>query len=252
MIKKFHSFILVISTFSIFLLSSCSNPLDKEYHRHTAEDDYRRIVEMEKLDSTQTRLLAKFMVEHGLIGSHILEYHATYRDILNQAIKEDEQKRIEAEKNKVQKNYAQLHTLDKLRNLSKSLKVTIIENEILEVLPEEEEPKAKSKAKAKKPEVAIDKNTLTYKVAFINISQKPIKAFKGDVIFVDLFQSKVKGLTLSNFEGIGVGDTLLQVIKLNLNEASSSSSISTGLKREFIKPEWHPERLIFTDGQIIE
>jgi hypothetical protein len=247
MIKSIHSFILFGAiAVSSLLFSSCSNPLDKEYHRHTAEDDYRRIVEMEKLDSAETKLLAKFMVEHGLIGSHVLEYHATYRHILDEAKKAEENKKIEQEKAQKKNDYA-MHTLDKLKNLSKSLKVTILDNPMEEET--EEDPKAKTKGKKTEP---IDKNILSYRIAFINIGTKDIKAFKGEVMFVDLFQAKVRGITISNFQGLAVADTIEQVVKVNLNEVNTSSTLSLGLNREFIKPEWHPERIIYKDGQIIE
>jgi hypothetical protein len=249
MIKSFYSFIVLgAGAFAMnFMASSCS-PLDKEYHRHTAEDDYRRIVEMEKLDTNDTKLMAKYMVERGLIAPHVLEYHATYRHILEEAKKEEERHRIEQTKAKHERDFAQMHTKDKLQNLSKALKVTILENEI--PLPEPD-PKAKGKAKKEKAE-PTDKNILNYRIGFINVGEKEIKAFKGEIAFIDLFQTKVKGITFSNFQNVAPGDTLIQNVKVNLNEINNSTSLSPGITREDLKPEWHPERLIYIDGQIIE
>lgn len=237
-------------TAAIFALSSCSfDPIDKKYSKHTADDDFRRIYEISSIDSTDKVLLAEYMVHHQLIGPHILELHDTYKDILAKAKKEKEL--YEIEKRKKGKNneidIAKSHEIEKIKNLKKVLYVDFVKQEDLLEEPTELAPK-----KGKKPAPVVNKNLITFDVMFKNISDKDIRAFKGDINFYDIFHTEIKKITYTSFREIPVGDSIVQKFTVDINEVNTASTTYNDLKKENIKVEWLPDRLIHTDDTVIE
>ncbi|MCS6823323.1 MAG: hypothetical protein NZ529_03445 [Cytophagaceae bacterium] len=242
--KPLHTFyntsLIIVATTVLF---SCTNPVDKRYSKSTAEDDYRRIKELKKLDSADLQLLAHFMVEKGLVGAHILEMHATYRDILEEAKRQRENQNKERNKKNLETNFAIKHEREKIEKINNALKI---------VLKKEDIDTIETKKKNKKNEKLAPKNIVQYKVYFINVQEKPIKAFKGDIIFNDLFYTELKRYTITSFVTLNPSDTITHTIRLNLDEANTSDKTFIGLKPSMLKPNWIPDRLIFTDNSIIE
>lgn len=234
---------------TIVVLSSCSfDPIDKKYSKHTADDDFRRINEISNIDSLDKVLLAEYMVHHQLIGPHILELHDTYKDILNKAKREKEM--YEIEKRKKGKNneidIAKSHEIEKIKNLKKVLYVDFVKQD--EIVEETElTPK-----KGKKPTPPANKNIITFDVMFKNISDKDIRAFKGDINFYDTFHSEIKKVTYTSFREIPVGDSIVQKFVVDLNEVNTAGNTYNDLKKDNIKVEWLPDRLIHTDDTVIE
>ncbi len=245
-IKSNYLLILLVSTVAI---SSCSfDPIDKTYSKHTADDDYRRIREISSIDSADAILLGRYMIDHQLVGSHVMELHTTYNDILNQAKKE--KNRYEIEKRKKGKNeidIAQRHENEKIRNLKKVLDVDFVKPDT--TLESDEFIISK---KGKKPSVPVNKNIITYEVMFKNISDKGIRAFKGDINFYDTFHSEIKKVTFTSFEEIPVNGYTVQKFTINLDEASKGNSLYKNINKDCIKVEWLPDRLIHTDDTVIE
>jgi hypothetical protein len=234
---------------SIFVFSSCSlDPVDKTYSKHTADDDYRRIKEISSIDSTDAVLLGKYMIEHGLVGAHVLELHATYKDILNEAKKEKEKYEIEKrKKGKNEIDVAKSHEVEKIRNLQKVLSVDFVKEK--EVEPENNFIISR---KLKKPAQAENKNSLSYNVLFKNVSSDTIQAFKGEINFYDIFQSEIKKVSFTSFRQIPPDSAIVQKFTINLDEVNKSGNIYYNLDKKSIKVEWLPDRLFFTNGNIIE
>jgi hypothetical protein len=235
---------------SIFALTSCSlDPVDKTYNRHTADDDYRRIKDISRIDSVDAVLLGKYMVEHNLAGPQVMELHATYKDILNEAKKEKE--RYEIEKRKKGKNeidVAKSHEVEKIKNLKKVLFVDFVKQE-----EPSEELTVITPKKGKKTVVApVNKNLIVYDVMFKNVGDKDIRAFKGDLNFYDIFHAEIKKITFSSFQQINVGDSIVQKFVINIDEVNKGTNTYNDLKKDFIKVEWLPDRLIHTDDEVIE
>ena len=236
---------------TVFVLSSCSlDPIDKTYSKHTADDDFRRIKEISHIDSNDVQLLGKFMIDKGLAGSHILETHATYKDILIEARKEKEKYEIEKrKKGKNEMDIAKSHENDKIRNIKKVLLVDFVK----EAEPEQEqETNNLSKKWKKAPAPVENKNVLVFHVLFKNIGQKDIQAFKGDINFYDIFHTDIKKINFTNFKTIAVGDSITQKFTINLDDLNKSTNTYNNLKKEFIYVDWVPDRLIFMDDSVIE
>ena len=248
--KNIKIYYILTALFSAALLSSCSfDPIDKTYNKHTADDDYRRIREISDLDSADEILLGRYMIDHQLVGSHVMELHTTYSDILATAKKE--QKIYEIEKrnrSNNKKDLAQFHENEKIKNLKKVLDVdfvkpdTLLENEDLLISPK----------KIKKPLPPVNKNIITYEVMFKNISDKGIKAFKGDINFYDSFHSEIKKVTFTNYNEIPVNGFIVQKFTINLDEVSKGNALYNNLNKDCIKVDWVPDRLIHSDDSVIE
>lgn len=235
---------------SIFVLSSCSlDPIDKNYSKHTAEDDFRRIKEISNEDSADVALLGKYMVEHGLAGPQVMEIHATYHDILEEAKKEKERYEIEKrKKGKInQVDIAKSHEMEKLKNLKKVLYVDFVREENTEDETAEINPK-----KGKKPAPVVNKNLITFDVMFKNTGEKDIRAIKGDINFYDIFHSEIKKVTFTSFKQVNIGDSIVQKFTIDLNEVNKPGNTYSGLNKDFIKVEWLPDRLIYTDDTVVE
>ncbi len=236
---------------AFFMLTSCSfDPIDKTYSKHSAEDDYKRIREISDIDTADAILLGKFMVEHGLAGPNILEFHATYKDILNEARLEKERNETELKRKKVQNNeidVARSHEKEKIKQLQKILLVDFVKEE-----EQDEELEAILPKKGQKPAPVVNKNLISFDVMFKNISSKDIRAFKGYINFYDIFNSELKKITFTSLSEIPAGESIVQRFTLDLNEINKSNVAYKNLKKEDIKVEWLPERLIHTDNTVIE
>ncbi len=232
-------------------LTSCSfDPVDKPYSKHTVDEDFARIREISRIDSGDVILLGKYMVDHNLVGSHILELHETYKDILIEARKEKEKHDIEKrKKGKNEIDIAKSHENEKMKTLKKVLLVDFVKE-----AEQDSEPDASTliSKKTKKNVVPENKNLITFHVLFKNIGDKDIQAFKGDINFYDIFHSDIKKITFTSFKEIAVGDSITQKFTINLDEINKSTNTYNNLKKDFIKVEWLPDRLIFTDDTVIE
>ncbi len=235
---------------SFFVLTACSlDPIDKTYNKHTADDDYRRIKDISRIDSADAVLLGRYMVDHNLAGSQITELHATYKDILNEAKRDKERHEIEKrKKGKNEIDVAKSHEVEKIKNLKKVLFVDFVKQEE----PSEDLTVIAPKKGKKTATAPVNKNLIVYDVMFKNVGEKDIRAFKGELNFYDIFHSEIKKITFSSFQQINVGDSIVQKFVINLDEVNKGPNTYNDLKKDFIKVEWLPDRLIHTDDEVIE
>lgn len=137
----------------------CSNPLDKEFNRDTAEADFTRIVKLKKIDSAEAYIMSHFMVEHDLIGSQVLEIGATYRDILNES-----------------KNFWEKSKHGKEATTDSDTTESVNPSIMIDLVPSRE-----------KVEQSQWSSSLKYTLKIRNTTDKKVKAFKGRFVFTDAF-----------------------------------------------------------------
>lgn len=176
----------------IFSILSCSNPLDKEFNRETAEADFTRLVKLGKIDSSDASIMAHFMVEHDLIGAQVLEIGATYRDILQ------ESKSFWTESGKLTKKESKVA----------SSSVTI------EATPD-----------LKKIEQSAWSTSLPYQLSIKNTSGKKIEALKGRFIFVDAFGEPLHEVEYKYLNPIAPDQTVEQPINFRITNILSPNKI---------------------------
>lgn len=243
----------------VFALSSCGDPRDKIYHHATAEEDYKRIVEMDKLDSADQKILSHFMVEHGLAPAHILETEKTYREILEEARRTDSVRhdRESVKKLKNPEDIARKRYEEAALRINKVLGVVSMDastsggsdadGDVPGLIRKDRILKGSTKEKGGSGPI------LTYKVGFFNKGDKPIKAFKGTISFGDrIFLSEIKNVEVINLKELAPGDTMVQTFKLDLSQVNKENQLTLGLTKDMIKYFWYPDKVYYDDKNIIE
>lgn len=215
----FHIFWVLI----ICLASSCSNPLDKKYNRETVESDFKRLVDLEKIDSADAAIMSDFMIKHELIDPSIIEYGASYRDILDEARKY--QQRLE--------KYAEIDFDEKENKrvtdeIRKSLKFVVVDS-------------AKT----------YENNNLKINLLIENTSEKTIKALKCYIKVKDVFGKVVVSVPYSNYNVLRPGEIDEEFLTLNLNPNKTNQIISVD-DPKVLKLDWQPMAILFEDETMME
>ncbi len=203
---------------ALLALAACSNPLDKEFKRETAESDFIRIVKLKKIDSTDASMMAHFMVEHDLIGTQALEIGATYRDILEESRKFwHTSKGEKANENKADARMAEL---------DQSIKVTLT-------------PLAGGIEKS------AWSHSVKYHLALENISGKKIKALKGNFLFFDAFGEQVYSIEYKYLDLLDVNEKVEKDITLRIENITSARKMVEYNQVNPFMVKWEPANLIF-------
>jgi hypothetical protein len=196
------------------LFASCSNPLDKEFNRETAEADFTRLVKLGKVDSTDASMMAHFMVEHNLIGAQVLEIGATYRDILGEA-----------------KAFWR-----------HSGKVAPARGE--EKVPRPSAVTVEAKADIKKIQQSEWSSSLPYTLTISNISEKPIKAFKGRFIFTDAFGEPLHEVEYKYLNVLQPNDIVEQQVNFRILHIVSPNKIVQYSEHNPFAVRWQADSVI--------
>lgn len=77
-IKKAISKISIIVCF--YLVTSCNNPLDKQYNEKQLDTDLKEIVQSKEADSTDVAYIAMYLMRAKLLGDNLSD--KTYKEIL--------------------------------------------------------------------------------------------------------------------------------------------------------------------------
>jgi hypothetical protein len=207
---------LLLAPLALFV--ACSNPLDKEFKRETAEADFIRIVKLKKIDSTEASMMAHFMVEHDLIGTQALEIGATYKDIL-------EESKVFWRKSNPKKTVDE-PTQAKVEEINQSVKVNI-------------QPINSTIQKSQWS------HSIKYHLIIENKSGKKIKALKGNFTFFDAFDEQVYSIEYKYLDLIDVSEKIEKDINLRIeNIISSRKLLEYGLSNPFTV-RWEPSNIIF-------
>ena len=227
--KKLLSILITIS------IISCSNPLSKIY---TEEGFMLDMVEIRESESEET-------VKN--ITTYIMQ------EAMRDALKDDDKK----ENNLVDKSYKELLVqADKLAAKMKE--------------KEEEEKRLKLEEERRRKEISLKisesitfaltkkgyseynyQDYITYTFTFENKSNKDILGIKGSVTFYDIFDEKIKSLSLSYDDGIKSKKTVNYRATTDYNQFMSEDKKLKDTELNKLKVVWEPEQLIFSDGEKI-
>ena len=227
--KKLLSILITIS------IISCSNPLSKIY---TEEGFMLDMVEIRESESEET-------VKN--ITTYIMQ------EAMRDALKDDDKK----ENNLVGKSYKEL--LIQADELAAKMKEK-----------EEEEKRLKLEEERRRKEISLKisesitfaltkkgyseynyQDYITYTFTFENKSNKDILGIKGSVTFYDIFDEKIKSLSLSYDDGIKSKKTVNYRATTDYNQFMSEDKKLKDTELNKLKVVWEPEQLIFSDGEKI-
>lgn len=207
----------------------CSSPLDQPFSEETAEEDIATIVKSEVLDSSELELIAGYMIKSKLSGEKL--EGQTYADILEKAEEfkqkmEQEQAEQRALAEKIEREEA-----ERINRLRKSLTVSVVSKDFVESRFQE---------------------YITYKFAFENKSDKAIRAFKGRIVFNDVFDEEISSLNLKYDQPIPAGETIVWNAQSDYNEFIDKDVRLKNKSMNDINTVWEPEKILFADGTTLE
>lgn len=217
------SFMPIILGLLALTIFSCSNPLDKEYNEETVEKDFKRIVELGKIDSTDEKVMSEFMIKNGLINPSVMELGASYRDILEQAKKTKERELKDAEAD-FEANASKKITLE----IKKSLYMDFEDTSI-----------------------ALRGTLLTCSLAVRNIGKKNIKAFKALITVKDIFGKEYRSSKITYYKPIIRGEIIEEIFAVDL-QPSKSEGYTVFSDTSYFKLGWQPLSIMFDDNSILE
>jgi hypothetical protein len=222
----------ILITISII---SCSSPLSKIY---TEEGFMLDMVEIRESENEET-------VKN--ITTYIMQ------EAMRDALKDDDKK----ENNLIGKSYKEL--LIQADKLAAEIKEK-----------EEEEKRLKLEEERRRKEISLKisesitfaltkkgyseynyQDYITYTFTFENKSNKDILGVKGSVTFYDIFDEKIKSLSLSYDNGIKSGKTVNYRAQTDYNQFMSDDKKLKDTELNKLRVVWEPEQLIFTDGEKI-
>lgn len=211
----------------VFLIIACSSPLDKPYKQDSLEED---MVELKKkLSEDELSALAGYIVLKSMADDQMLG--KTYGDLLNEA---KQMKAVmleqEAEEKKLAEK-AKAEEAERIKRLGFAITVSLYE---------------KSFAKFDYQEYIM------YKFAFENKTDKDIRAFSGQLIFSDLFDTEINKITLTYDDGISAKSTVKWSAQSDYNQFIDKDVALKNKDLEDLKIRWVPEKIIFLDGGSLE
>ena len=221
--KKSLLFIAIIG-----LLWSCSSVLDEKYTQNPSDEVVEQI--KEKLTPDEMEIFAESVVRLHFSDENLQEM--TYGEILEKGKEwEAEQEKIKIEEEEEEEKAIQEET-ERIEKLSKFVKVNCSEKYFEEYEGE---------------------YYLTYILDIQNNSDQAIKAFKGDVVFTDLYDEVLTILELEYEDGvINSGEEVIYEFSTGYDEYDDDDVKIGNKELENLKVSWEPSAIIFKDGSIIE
>jgi hypothetical protein len=222
--------ITLLSLFTgLFLLTSCSNPLDRKYSEETVKEDMKELVESGKVDSTDIKFIGTYMVRSVMLGEEL--EGKTYGEMLENA--QNLRKKQEAQEAE-EKALAEKIIREELEKREQFSKVVIV-------------------ALYDKGYTEYDyQDYLTYGIAYENKSDKDIRAIKGSIQINDLFDDKIKAINITEDEGIPSGETLRMTYTTDYNQFRDEDTRLRSKDLKDLKVVWTPIKIIFADGTTLE
>ncbi len=203
----------------VFVIASCSNPLDKPFNRETAEADFTRIVKLRMIDSAEVSIMSHFMVEHDLIGAQVLELGATYEDILKES-------KVFWEKSKGgKKEGVTTEAKVNIESLLKDLKFAL--QPLPTVLQSEWS------------------HGIKYHILMENTSGKTIKAVKGNFAFYDAFGDKVYSIEYKYLDPLQPNEKIEKDVTLRIQNAAGPQLLLEFGERNPFEVKWEPMSILF-------
>lgn len=213
--------------------SSCNNPMSKVYSEESFMLD---MVEIRESEGEETaKKITSYVMQQAMKGAFDKEAEnmvdgKTYSELLKQSddlaaelkAKEEEEKRLAEEEEQRRKEIA--------LKISESLTFALTEKGFTEYSYQE---------------------YITYTFTFKNKTDKDIVGVKGSVTFFDIFDEKIKSLSLSYDDGVKAGKTINYKAQTDYNQFKSEDTKLKNTELSKIKVVWEPEQLIFSNGEKI-
>ncbi|MDA8956157.1 hypothetical protein N9H19_00870 [Flavobacteriales bacterium] len=200
------------------LLFSCSNSLDKKYVAENFLLDAQVI--REEISQADLELLTM-----SVFSEQGDEYKGkTYKQILKQAKDYQKEQELLAEKIRIEEE-------EKRIRLGQTATVSMYDKGFLK----------------------YDYDSyITYSFAIENKSDKNIRAMKGILVINDLFDEKIIELTFTFDSEIASGETLKEEYTTKYNKFKDAHKKLLNKEMKDLKTVWTPEKIIFTDGSVLE
>ena len=223
----------------VALLGTCSCGKDPRTIRITEKNKdtfMDEIKDMKGLTVDEVRLLIAYQVRTGTTkavgGKEQNTVGKTIGDVIEDARKQVASEKTEADRQKRLADEAKAKQEAIAAELRKAVAVAVFEKGFVPAIPG----------------VGQFEAYITFKCAFENYSSKDIRAFKGVVIFQDLFGSDLYrvNLTISDPINAGAKASWSGVVKFNQFIETQQRFRDTELKD--MKVIWMPESIIFSDG----
>ena len=206
----------------LFIFISCNNPLSRRYNTKTYQQDIGAIRESKKINYEDVELLSKYIVVSQLAGNDM--QGKTYEEILD--------KIKDIRKANVDEN-------DQLK-LEQELKRERLGSFITVILSE------------KNFTTINNKDVMNYTVVFKNTSAKNINTIIGSISLNDLLDRQIKKIDIVVDEIVEKNSTLKKIYTIPYRGADESDKHIRVKSLSDLRVNWNPDKIIFTDGQILQ
>jgi hypothetical protein len=206
---------------------SCSSPTDKPYSEETSKEDLALIGET--LDSNTIRYLMVGMIKYTFQNS--FPDGITYQDLIDEGEIIAKEQAIEKKKQDELAEQLRIEEEARLSRLRDVLTVALVKKEYVEYNYQD---------------------YINISFGFKNNSDKEIRAFKGGIVFADLFDETIKESSITYDEPIPANSSIVWNASLDYNQFSSEDKLLRNKDLDDIKLVWKPEKFMFTDGTSLE
>lgn len=211
------------------IFTGCNNIMDQKFSENSAEEDIQAILESNRIDSTEKKLLAGYIIKGKLSGEDLEEL--TFSEMLEKAKKDKAEREKEQAKQNALAEKAEKEEAERRARLRDALTVSIFQKDFVEHRYRE---------------------YLTYKFAFENKTDQEIRAFKGRVAFNDLFDEEISSLNLTYDQPIAAGETITWNGQTEFNQFVDRDVRLKNKDLKDINMVWEPEKIMFTNGESLE
>ena len=210
-------------------LASCNNPLNKVYNEEKFSTDLKEIVESKKVDTADVGYIAVYLMRAKMLGEKL--EGKTYADLLDKAkeIRKTTEKEM-ADQNALAEKAAN-EEREKRALFAQTLTVALYDKGYY---------------------TADYEDYLQYEVAYENKGTKGIRALKGSLLISDLFDTKIKEISLVEDNAIPAGKISRRSYTTEYNQFLDEDVRLASKKLGDLKVVWIPEKIIFEDGTTLE
>ena len=92
-------------------------------------------------------------------------------------------------------------------------------------------------------------DAITIKLSFENSGDRDVRAFKGVVVFKDVFGDVISRVSLKEDEGLAAGKTIRRSRSIDYNQFDDADTALRATDLEDMSVEWEPDTIIFADGE---
>lgn len=213
----------IIKALTLCLLAACTAPFSRKYNERTFTEDINEIIEKKILDTSETAQLSLYI---SMYNNKQPLKGKTYAELWE----ENQRFQIEEVKKQRVENLIQTTKIEEERKLKESISLSI---------------NSKTTTKINNQELTI------YSFWATNNTSKSIRAFKGNVIFKDLFDEEISTITLSYNETIHASDSVVCVFQSPYNSFMQSDKKLKEIDLKNLHIEWSPLKIIFTDNSTL-